>query len=116
MAEGVKHVDAADQARFSAQTQEQQLLEIYINARETNGHIADAIVEIDALTATARQAKETAEATMDTMTKHLRRHELDEARERAFLDLGSTAWRVALGVIVLIGGIGSMASVVNLFM
>ena len=49
LSEGVKHTDAAQQARFAQLTQEQQLLEIWLNGRETNGHVADAMRDIAVL-------------------------------------------------------------------
>ena len=36
-----KHTDAAEQRRFLAMTTQEQLLEIFLNGRETNGHVAD---------------------------------------------------------------------------
>ena len=38
----ITHTDAAQQARFAALTPEQQMLEIWLNTRETNGHVAEA--------------------------------------------------------------------------
>ena len=35
------HTDAAEQRRFLAMPQQEQLLEIFLNGRETNGHVAD---------------------------------------------------------------------------
>ena len=42
----IKHTDAEQQARFVAMTTEQQMLEIWLNTRETNGHVADAMKDI----------------------------------------------------------------------
>ena len=46
LAEPIKHTDAFSQARFVALTQEQQMLEIWLNTRETNGHVATALSQI----------------------------------------------------------------------
>lgn len=45
----IKHTDAEEQARFIALSPERQSLEIWLNTRETNGHVADAITDIAAL-------------------------------------------------------------------
>ena len=42
----VKHTDAREQATFVSLTPEQQMLEIWLNTRETNGHVADAMIAI----------------------------------------------------------------------
>ena len=42
----IKHTDAEQQARFVSMTSEQQMLEIWLNTRETNGHVADAMRDI----------------------------------------------------------------------
>lgn len=47
----IKHTDAEQQARFVSLTPEQQMLEIWLNTRETNGHVADAKRDIAALEA-----------------------------------------------------------------
>lgn len=46
LGEEIKHTDAYEQARFVALTSEQQMLEIWLNTRETNGHVADAMRDI----------------------------------------------------------------------
>ena len=47
----IKHTDAMQQAQFVQLTPEQQSLEIWLNTRETNGHVADAKRDIAALEA-----------------------------------------------------------------
>lgn len=38
------HTNAAEQRRFLAMSQQEQMLEIWLNGRETNGHVADLYV------------------------------------------------------------------------
>ena len=49
MVDEIKHTDAVEQARFAAQTMEQQMLDIWLNTRETNGHVAAVIRELNDL-------------------------------------------------------------------
>lgn len=37
----VEHTDADEQRRFMALPADEQMLEIFLNGRETNGHVAD---------------------------------------------------------------------------
>lgn len=46
MADGVKHVDAAEQAAFQRKNTDEKLLEIWLNGRETNGSVAEVRKEI----------------------------------------------------------------------
>ena len=41
--DGVRHADAVEQAKFLALRPDEQLLEIWLNGRETNGSVADVI-------------------------------------------------------------------------
>lgn len=41
MTDGVKHVDAAEQADFETKTVSEKLLLIWLNGRETNGAVAE---------------------------------------------------------------------------
>lgn len=47
MADDFKHTDAAAMDTFMAKSQASQLLEIWLNGRETNGHVAEAFRQID---------------------------------------------------------------------
>ena len=40
------HTDAIEQAKFLALTQDEQLLQIWLNGRETNGNVAEAFRQI----------------------------------------------------------------------
>ena len=42
----LQHTDASQQERFRSLTPEQQTMEIWLNTRETNGHVATAIRDI----------------------------------------------------------------------
>lgn len=75
----VKHTDADELRRFRALTTEEKLEEIFLNGRETNGGLADAIreiarldVRVGALEAAAKAARRTA---MDNLavSKFIRR-------------------------------------------
>lgn len=43
----VQHTDAGAQARFASLTIEQQLLDIWLNTRETNGAVATVMTRLD---------------------------------------------------------------------
>lgn len=45
----LEHTDAIQQARFKALSPDDQLMEIWLNTRETNGHVADAVRDISEL-------------------------------------------------------------------
>lgn len=46
LAEPIKHTDAIQLARFNAMTADEQIREIWLNTRETNGHVAEAMRDI----------------------------------------------------------------------
>ena len=48
MADEFKHTDAGEMEDFLSKNQTAQLLEIWLNGRETNGHVADAFSRIAA--------------------------------------------------------------------
>lgn len=48
MADEFKHTDASEMDAFMAKNQASQLLEIWLNGRETNGHVGDAFDRIAA--------------------------------------------------------------------
>ena len=45
----LEHTDATQQARFKSLAQEEQMMEIWLNTRETNGHVAAAVRDIHEL-------------------------------------------------------------------
>lgn len=45
----ITHTDAGEQTRFALLTTDQKLLEIFLNGRETNGHVADVMERTAAL-------------------------------------------------------------------
>jgi hypothetical protein len=49
MMSGLDHTDARDQARFRALPTEEQMLEIWLNTRETNGHVAETMRDVHEL-------------------------------------------------------------------
>lgn len=49
MTGGIAHTDAVEQAKFLALKPDEQLLQIWLNGRETNGSVADAVRDIAAL-------------------------------------------------------------------
>jgi len=50
---GASHTDFVDQAKFMALKPDEQLLQIWLNGRETNGSVADAIRDIEVVRAQA---------------------------------------------------------------
>ena len=48
MAKDYRHTDAAEMESFLAKPQSAQLLEIWLNGRETNGHVAELRRDLDA--------------------------------------------------------------------
>lgn len=54
MADDVKHTDAVEQAKFLALKPDQQLLQIWLNGRETNGSVGTAIRDIKTLDITSQ--------------------------------------------------------------
>jgi len=98
------HTDALQQARFAALTPEQQMLEIWLNTNETNGHVADA--QRDIAGAIARSA-----AHERTLTAHLGEH----SEAQAGIDYVKV-WgaRGTGGILLMVGIIGGINIVLTL--
>ena len=66
--EEVKHTAAADERRFEALPVDAKLKEIWLNGRETNGHVADALRDISKMN---EWRTETVEPWMKSVDKRL---------------------------------------------
>lgn len=107
MAEGeFKHTDAAEQEAFLGKTQASQLLEIWLNGRETNGHVAEAFRQI------AAQGRE-----MQKMWVSLSDHLEAEEREEAALDFikrwGARGTGLVLFALAVLGGIEAVVLIIQ---
>lgn len=97
MADEFKHTDAAEMEDFLGKPQASQLLEIWLNGRETNGHVADAFDRI------AAQGKE-----IQRIWLSLSNHLETEEREREGIEYIKRWGRRGTGLILfflaLLGG------------
>ena len=103
------HTDAREQARFAAQTPDQQIFEVWLNTRETNGHVAAAMRDIAALSdATQREiAGLAAAALLEAQT--LKRHLGEHGEQQAGIDyVKRWGGRGTAGILLLVAIIGAI--------
>lgn len=81
MADDLEHSAFAEQREFRALPMEEQLLKIFLNTRETNGHVAKAFREIEAIKQEQKKVAETLERTEEAA--QLARAVSEEAAEEA---------------------------------
>ena len=97
MADEFKHTDASEMDAFMAKTQASQLLEIWLNGRETNGHVAEAFRQLDV------HGKEIQRLWV-TMSNHIEKETKNEDGIEYIKKWGRRGTGAILFVLALLGG------------
>jgi hypothetical protein len=103
MDSGVKHTTAAEMDMFLQKSQASQLLEIWLNGRETNGSVAEVKRDLN-------EAKRTAEKTAVALSEHLAEQHEHELVVTAIKKWG---YRGTVGLAVLVTAFGGPQAVME---
>ena len=100
-----KHTDAAEWDRFMALPQPAQWAEIWMNTRETNGHVAEAFKQIADLTKEVQKARIDHSLHIEATRPHagasfLDQHQMMWFAFRVFLVLGPVSYAGLLAYIL----------------